>query len=82
MATGPDDDSFKIGENFVDELRRDAPIPPSTTWDELTTNQLIDLKAQLEDKLWTFAKNPVMSRTLKEGVRKVSVLLEVRLASS
>ena len=66
------------GEFFVDEAKK--PIPPRDTWENLSTNELIDVKVQLEDKLWTFAKNPVIVRSLKEGVSLCEKMIAQRLA--
>ena len=64
------------GEYFVDEAEK--PIPAKNTWEELTTNQLIDIQLQLEDKLWTFAKNPVIVKTIEAGLTDLRVLIASR----
>jgi hypothetical protein len=64
------------GESFVDEARQ--PIPPANTWDELTVNQLIELKGQLEEKRWAFAKNAVIAKALDEGLAKITLLISSR----
>jgi hypothetical protein len=64
------------GERFVDEAEK--PIPPQNTWDELTTNQLIDVQHQLEEAEWAFARNPVISRTVKEGLVRIRALIASR----
>lgn len=64
------------GEFFVDEAEK--PIPPRHTWDELTTNQLIDLQLQLENNLWTFGKNKVIARTIESGLTELRALIAGR----
>lgn len=64
------------GERFVDEAEH--PIPPKDTWDELPTGQLIDIKTQLEDKLWSFSKNPVIAPVLKQGIKEITALIASR----
>ncbi len=53
-------------ERFVDEA--ETPIPPQDTWDQLTVNQLIDVKTQLENKLWHFQKVPQMATVLRRSI--------------
>ena len=72
MTTGQEDKT----ERFVDEAEK--PIPPRNTWDELTTNQLIDLQIQLEDKAWAFAKNPAMFNVLNQAVISLRALIASR----
>jgi hypothetical protein len=64
------------GEQFVDEAEK--PIPPRDTWDELTTNQLIDLKLLMEEKLWTFGKNPTITRVLRPAVAQLEQMIASR----
>lgn len=72
----PSNTDLEEGERFVDEARK--PIPPQHTWEELTTNQLIDVQLQLEEAEWAFAKNPIISRTVKEGLVKLRALIASR----
>jgi hypothetical protein len=71
MITGPQE-----GEFFVDEAAK--PIPNKSQWEELTTNQLIDVQLQLEDKLWSFARNPVIAKTIQEGLTELRALIASR----
>jgi hypothetical protein len=72
MNTGPEEPS----ERFVDEAVK--PIPPKDTWEELTVNELIDVKLLLEDKLWSFASNPVIAPVLKQGIKELTALIASR----
>ena len=74
MNTGP----YGEGERFLDEDEK--PIPPKHTWEELTTNQLIDVKLQLEDKLWAFSKNALIAKTLREGIDQLTLLISGRVS--
>lgn len=65
------------GEYFVD-TPVENPIPPKNTWPDLTTGQLIDVKSQLEDKLWTFGNNPTIAKPLREGVSLLEALISSR----
>ncbi len=67
------------GERFADET--ETPIPPRNTWDELTTSQLIDLKAQLQDKLWAFGNNPTIAKVLQSGVQHLETMISLRTLS-
>lgn len=64
------------GEFFVDEAVK--PIPSKDTWDELNFNELLDVQIELENKLWTFAKNPVISKTLNEALTHLRALIATR----
>lgn len=64
------------GERFVDEAEH--PLPPKNTWEELSTNELIDVKLQLETKLWTFSKNPVIASVLQQGIKEITALIASR----
>ena len=67
------------GEYFTDEAEK--PIPPKNMWDEMTVAELIDVKAQLEEKMWAFGKNPVIVRTLQQGVSQLEALISSRSSS-
>lgn len=64
------------GEKFVDEAQ--DTIPPRETWPELTTNQLIDVKLQIENKIWEFSKNPLIVKTLTSGLNEINRLISLR----
>ena len=60
-------------ERFVDQAEK--PIPPQDTWDELTVNQLIDVKTQLENKLWHFQKVPQIALVLRRSLDHITKLI-------
>lgn len=62
------------GERFVDQ-QSEKSIPPQDTWVNLSVNQLIDVKSQLEEKAWTFRNNPQILTVLKQSVAKVTLLI-------
>ena len=64
------------GERFLDEDEK--PIPPRNTWDELTTNQLIDVKLLLEQQLWAFSRNALIAKTISEGIAHITLLISLR----
>lgn len=61
------------GERFVDEAEK--PIPPKDTWGQLSPNEMIDVKNQLEEKLWAFGNNPAIAKVLREGVDQLTALI-------
>ena len=64
------------GEYFVDVAEK--PIPPKDTWEELNFNQLLEVQLQLENKLLSFAKNPVISKSLLEALDQLQALIALR----
>lgn len=60
-------------ERFADEAEK--PIPPKNTWDELSLNELIDVKNQLEEKLWSFGGNPTIAKALRQGVEQITAMI-------
>lgn len=62
-----------MSERFVDEAVK--PIPPMDTWDTMSINDLIDVKIQLEDKLFTFASNPAIAAPLKRSIAKLEKMI-------
>jgi hypothetical protein len=60
-------------ERFVDQAEK--PIPSQDTWDQLTINQLIDVKAQLDDKLWHFQKVPQIAMVLKRSISQIEKMI-------
>lgn len=81
MTTGPVRPIIEgvEGETFLDETPK--PIPPRHTWGELTLNELYDVHAQLEQKSWEFAKNPVISKGLREGLTHLKALIASQASS-
>ena len=62
-------------ERFADEDVK--PIPPKNTWDQLSTNELIDVKSQLEEKLWAFGSNPAIAKALRLGIDQITALISL-----
>lgn len=65
------------GEFFVDEAQ--SPIPTRDTWGDMSFQQLLELKMQLEEKAWTFAKNPIISRTLTSALDDLQKMIDSRI---
>lgn len=80
MNTSPPEERAEAhaqeGEFFTDEAQK--PIPSRDTWGELSFQQLTDLQIQLEDKAWTFSKNPVISKTLGQALEELRALIASR----
>ena len=60
-------------ERFVDQAEK--PIPSQDTWDQLTVSQLIDVKSQLDDKLWQFQKVPQIALVLRRSINTITQLI-------
>ena len=80
MSTNPINERQEVhaqeGEYFVDQAAK--PIPPRNTWEELNFQQLLELQLQLEDKAWSFAKNPIISKTLNRALEELRALIASR----
>ena len=61
------------GEYFADQGEK--VIPPEGSWGDMSMMQLIDVKNQLEAKLWVFRNNPQISTVLKRSVAKITVMI-------
>jgi hypothetical protein len=61
------------GEYFADQVEK--PIPPESTWHDLSLVQLIDVKTQLESKLWDFRNNPQIATVLKRTVARITEMI-------
>jgi hypothetical protein len=64
-------------ERFVDQVEK--PIPPQSTWHDLSVNQLIDLKVQLQDKAWTFRSTPPMLKVLNTSLDTIEKMISAKL---
>lgn len=63
-------------ERFVDVDEK--PIPPQSAWAEMSVNQLIDAKIQLQDKAWAFAKTPQILTVLNRSIAMLDRLISER----
>lgn len=68
-----------MSEYFVDQATN--PIPPADTWENLSTDQLIDVKNRLEEQRWRYAKVPAMAKVLGAAVVRISNLIQQRSSS-
>ena len=60
-------------ERFVDQAEKS--IPSQDTWDQLTVSQLIDVKAQLDEKLWQFQRVPQIALVLRRSLDTITKLI-------
>jgi hypothetical protein len=65
------------GEYFVDVQTN--PIPHVNTWHDLSINQLIDLKTQLQSKLFDFRSNAVIAQALQQNLQRLELLISQRI---
>lgn len=63
-------------QRFVDEAEK--PIPPKHTWGDMSISELIDVKNQLEEKLYAFGGNPTIAKVLRQGVDQVTALISAQ----
>ena len=68
------------GEYFADVPTN--PIAPADTWEELSANQLIEVKNQLTTRLFQYHNNPAMQKPLQAAVARVDALISKRLAAN
>lgn len=64
-------------ERFVDQVEK--PIPPQGTWNDLSVNQLIDLKVQLQSKAWTFRTTPSILKVLNTSIDTLEKMISAKL---
>lgn len=60
-------------ERFVDQ--DENPIPPQSTWETLTVNQLIDIKSKLYDKAFAFRNTPQILMVLNKSIETITKLI-------
>lgn len=65
-----------MSERFVDQ--DESPIPPASTWGELSVNQLIDVKLRLEDKAMSFRNTPQIKLVLQQAIQRITALIAER----
>lgn len=61
------------GEYYVDQVEK--PIPPQSTWIDLPAAQLVEIKNDLENKLWAIRSQPQISNILKQSIAKLTILI-------
>ena len=66
-------------ERFVDVA--ETVIAPQSTWHELSVNQLLETKVQLQEKAWAFRKTPQILTVLNRSLSQIERLIAERLAS-
>lgn len=65
-----------MSEQFVDQAEK--PIPPANTWDTLSSNQLLDVKLQLQERAWQFRNTPQIAIVLKHSLERLTALISER----
>ena len=66
-------------ERFVDQAENQ--IPAQDTWDQLTVSQLIDVKAQLDERLWQFQRTPQIALVLRRSIDTITKLIALNGAA-
>lgn len=67
----------ELSERFVDEDQNPLPTPDS--WIELSINQLIDIRAKLQQKLFIAGRNPLISKFLTDSIQRVEIIIDSKL---
>jgi len=67
------------GEYFVDAQPTEKQIPPASTWDQLSVNQLLDIQTQLQSRAWDFRDNPNISKVLQQQLGHLQQLINAQL---
>lgn len=65
-----------MDERFVDVDEK--PIAPQSAWSEMSVNQLIDTKSQLQDKAWAFRNQPQIATVLNRSISMLERLISER----
>ncbi len=60
-------------EYFVDQVEK--PIPSQDKWHELSVSELIDVKNQIADKMYSFQGQAVIQKVLAEAYKRISAML-------
>ena len=60
-------------EYFVDQVEK--PIPSQDKWPELSVSELIDVKNQIADKMYSFQGQAVIQKVLAEAYKRISAML-------
>jgi hypothetical protein len=68
------------GEYFVDVPKN--PIPPADTWNELSVNQLIDVKNSMTTRMFQYHNHPAMLKPLQAAIAKLDALISQRLSAN
>lgn len=65
------------GEYFVDAVQK--PIPPQSAWKDASAPELLEIKSQLQTKLWEFRNTPAIATMLKQSIAKLDALITAAL---
>lgn len=60
-------------EYFVYQVEK--PIPSQDKWHELSVSELIDVKNQIADKMYSFQGQAVIQKVLAEAYKRISAML-------
>ena len=66
------------GTVLTSDGQSEQSIPPASTWENMSTNQLIDLKTTLETRAWTFRNQPALKRVLDQSIQRLTNLIASR----
>lgn len=61
------------GEYFADDVQK--PIPHQSTWADMSVNQLIEVKSELESKLWAFQSKPQIAQVLRKAIQTITSMI-------
>jgi hypothetical protein len=65
-----------MSERFVDV--DEHPIPPKSTWGQLTPTQLIDVRNRLMERSYFFRNNKQILKMMQQSVKELDDLISSR----
>lgn len=65
------------GERFVDSWATN-PIPPRSTWDDLTVSQLLEVKNKFSDRVFSLRNQPTIVTVLNQKIVELDRLIAQR----
>lgn len=63
-----------MSETFVDVDSK--PIPPRAQWANMSNNELLAVKHNLQDRMSLYSKNPTIATVVQQGIDQVEALME------
>lgn len=64
-------------ERFVDVAEK--PIPPVNTWNDLSTNELVETKVMLQEKSWQMKGHQTIAKVLNDRLKLLDQMISARL---
>lgn len=62
-----------MSETFTDV--DSTPIPPRAQWANLSNNELLNIKYNLQDRMALYSKNPAIATVVQQGIEQIEMLM-------